>query len=62
MTMWKIVRKVDLLDEVPYWYVDADDERAARIDLARALKCKAEDLRVVAKQPDHTPSKKGKRS
>lgn len=56
--MWKIVRKSDVVDEEPYWYIDADDERSARIELARSLKCKAEDLKTVAKQPEYVPPKK----
>lgn len=60
MAMWKIVRRSDAVDEEPYWYVEADDERAARTDLARSLKCKADDLVMVAKQPEPKPAKKRK--
>lgn len=56
--MWKVVRKADLLDEEPYWYMEADDERTARVDLARSLRCKPDDLKTVAKQPEYVQPKK----
>ena len=50
--MWKIVRRRDQLDEEPHWYVDSEDESDARIWLAKNLRCKPEDLKTVAKQPE----------
>lgn len=60
--MWKIVRRRDLLDEEPYWYVDTEEERDARVKLARELKCKPDDLKTIGRQPDAPVTRKGKRS